>query len=312
MAIDRKRIYHKRDRLWQLQAFCHTARLGSFMQAAESLGITQPSVSIQIRELENELETLLFDRSASGVELTPAGQRFFDLAEPLVRGADELSVASTDQFDEAFREHLQLAASVVGAACVLPRFVVQYRNLYPNVRLTVRNGPLREGLELLLGDEVEFTLGVKDSYREDSFRYREILTYEIVLITALDHPLAGRESVSPEEASAWPAIVPAAGTHSRHFGEAAARQFGVDIKAAIEVGGWGVIKRYVESGLGISIVPSIAVLKTDRLAVISLREYFQRRSFGVFTRRGEYLTPPARAFLRLVIPDFPEPLVPPS
>lgn len=312
MAIDRKRIYHKRDRLWQLQAFCHAARLGSFMQAAESLGITQPSVSIQIRELEDELETLLFDRSVSGVALTRAGQRFFALAEPLVRGANELSIASTDQFDEAIQEHLQLAASVIGAACVLPRFVVQYRHLYPNVRLTVRNGRLRKGLDLLLGDEVEFTLGAKDSYREDSLQYREVLTYEIVLITALDHPLAGRETVSLEEASAWPAIVPAAGTYSRQFGETAARQFGLDIKAAIEVGGWGEIKRYVESGLGISVVPSIAVIETDRLAVISLEKYFPRHSFGVFTRRGEYLTPPARAFLRLMIPDFPDPLVAPS
>lgn len=269
-------------------------------------------VSLQVRELENELETFLFDRSVSGIELTRAGQRFFELAGPLVRGADELSIASTDQFDEAKREHLQLAASVAGAAHVLPRFVVRYRNLYPNVRLTVRNGPLRQGLELLLGDEVEFTLGPKDFYREDLLQYREIRTYEIVLITSLDHPLAGRESVSPEEASAWPAIVPPAGTYSRQFGENAARQFGVDIKAAIEVGGWGVIKRYVEAGLGISIVPSIAVTEADRLAVIPLRGYFQRRSFGVFTRRGEYLTPPARIFLHLMIPDFPDPLAPPS
>ena len=219
MAIDRKRIYHKRDRLWQLQAFCRAAQLGSFMQAAESLGVTQPSVSFQVRELENELETFLFDRSVSGIELTRAGQRFFELAEPLVQGAAELSVASTDQFDEAMREHLQLAASTVGAACVLPRFVAQYRNLYPNVRLTVRNGPLREGLELLLADEVEFTLGVKESYREDSLQYREVLTYEIVLVTALDHPLAARETVSPKRPAPGPRScrppVPTAGSSEK-------------------------------------------------------------------------------------------------
>ena len=312
MAVDRKRIYHKRDRLRQLQAFCHAARLGSFMRAAESLGVTQPAVSLQVRELENELETFLFDRSSSGVELTRAGRRFFDLADPLVRGAGELSLAAaTDWFCEGIPEHLYLAASVLGAACVLPWFVVQFRDVYPNVRLTVRNGPLHEGLELLLGDEVEFMLREKDSYREDSLEYREILTYEVVLITSLDHPLAGRETVSPEEAGAWPAIVPTAELRSGQSGDNAARQFGLDIKAAVEVDGWGVIKRYVESGLGISVVPSIAVLETDRLAVISLKECFPRRSFGVFTRRGEYLTPPAREFLRLVMPESPDPLVPP-
>ena len=278
------------------------------MQAAESLGVTQPSVSSQVRELEKELETFLFDRSESGVELTRAGQRFYDLADPLVRGIDELSIGPTDRIDAAIPEHLHLAASAVGAACVLPRYIAQIRELHPSVRLTVRHGPLREGLELLVGDEVELVLGEKDSYREDALEYREVLTYELVLITSLDHPLAGRETVSPEEVGAWPAIVPSADVYSGQYGGNIARQFGLDARAAIEVGGWGVIKRYVERGLGVSVVPSMAVSEPDRLSVIPLGEYFPRYSFGVFTHRGEYLTPPARALLRLMIPGFPEPL----
>ena len=308
--VDPKRTRHKRDRLWQLQVFCHAARLGSFTQAAETLGLTQPAVSFQVRELENELEAFLFDRSGSGVELTPAGRRFFDIAAPLVRRVDKLSVLPMDHIDEAVPAHLYLAASSLGAACVLPRYIARFRKLYPNVRLTLRHGPLLKGLELLVDDEVEFVLGEKDSCPTDSLEYREILTYQIVLIASLDHPLARRETVSPEEVRAWPTIVPAASTYSGQYGENVARQFGLDTKGSIEVGGWGVIKRYVERGLGISIVPDLAVLETDRLAVIPLKEYFQRHSFGVFTHRGEYLTPPARELLRLMNSSFANPLVP--
>ena len=306
MAVDRKRIYHKRDRLRQLRAFCHAARLSSITQAADSLGVSQPSVSIHVRELENELETVLFDRSSSGVALTRAGKRFFKLAEPLVQGMDELSGTLTERSDDATPDRIQLAASAVGAACVLPPYVRRFRDSCPEVLLEVKNCIQRQGLELLLDDEVEFVLGVKEPQPEDSLEFRQILPYEIVLITSVDHPLAGRKTVSPEEAGAWPAIVPAAGTYSRQFGDTAARQFGVDVKAVIEVGGWGVIKRYVEYGLGISVVPSISILESDRVAVIPLREYFPTRSYGVFTRRGRYLTPPAMQFLRLMIPDFPD------
>ena len=311
MAVDRKRIYHKRDRLRQLRAFCHAARLNSITRAAEAIGVSQPSVSLHLRELENELEVILFDRSSSGIALTRAGKQFFKLAEPLVQGMDELSVTLMEQSDDATPDSIQLAATALGAACILPPYVKRFRDSWPEIRLEVKNCPQREGLDLLLGDEVEFVFGAKDPHPDGTLEFRQIVPYDIVLITSMDHPLAGRTTVSPEEASAWPAIVPAAGTYSRQFGDTAARQFGVDVKAVIEVGGWGVIKRYVEHGLGISVVPSVSILESDRVAVIPLKEYFPTRSYGVFTRRGKYLTLHALRFLRLMIPDFPDRPPPP-
>ena len=308
MAVDRKRIYHKRDRLRQLRAFCCAARYSSITQAAEMLGVSQPSVSLHVRELENELDTPLFDRSGQGVGLTRAGKRLYGLAEPLVRGMDHLPSTLLDGTDDTIPDRLHVAASVAGAAYVLPAYVRRLRELYPDIRLQVRNCLLRDGMKLLLDDEVECVFGVKDPYPEDSLEYRQILAYDIVLITARNHPLAGRDTVTPREASEWPAIVPAAGTYSRQFGETAARQFGVDIKSVIQAPGWGVIKRYVEAGLGISIVPSLCVKETDRLSVIPLRDYFPTRSYGVFTRRARYLTSSVRQLLRLMIPDFPDPL----
>ena len=305
MTVHRKRVYHKRDRLRQLRAFCHAARLGSFARAADRLDVSPTSVSLHVRELESELEALLFDRGGSGISLTRAGERLLKLAQPLVQDMDELSVDLVERLEDTIPDRLHLAASVVGAACVLPPYVRRFREMYPGIRLQVRNCPLREGLDLLLDDKVAFVLGVKDPYPEDTLTYHHVVAYDIVLITSLDHPLAGRERVSPQEAGAWPAIVPAAGTYSRQFGETAARQFGIDVKAVIEVGGWGAIKRYVENGLGISLVPSISITETDRLAVIPLKEYFPNRSYGVFTRRGKYMTLSARRFLRLMVPDFP-------
>ena len=309
MAVDRQRIYHKRDRLRQLRAFCHAARHGSITQAAESLGLSQPAVSVHVRELENELDAILFDRGGPGVALTSAGKRLWELAEPLVRGMDGLSVNFMERLDDTISGRIQLAASVAGAAFILPPYIKQFRDRYPEIRLRVKNRPSNEGVKLLLADEVEFALGVKDSSVEDTLDYRELLPYGIVLITSLDHPLAGRETVSPEEAAVWPAIVPAAGTYSRQFGETAARRFGVNV--VIEVGGWGVIKRYVEIGLGISLVPSICISEADQLSVIPLNEYFPTRSYGVFTRRGKFLTPAARRLLRLMDLDFPDPPEPP-
>ena len=313
VAVDRKRIYHKRDRLRQLRAFCRVTQLGSITRAADSLGLTQPAVSTHVRELERELEAVLFDRSVGGgasLALTTAGRRLYALSAPLVQDMDDLSVNFRERIDDTVMGGFQLAASVAGAAIVLPPYIKRLREQYPGIRMRVRNCLLSEGIKLLLHGAVELVLGAKEPYSEETLEYREILTYEIVLITSPNHPLAGRGTVSPEEAAAWPSIVPSDGTYSGQFGATAARQLGLDGKAVIEVSGWDAIKRCVETGLGIAVVPSICIRETDQLSVIPLREYFPIRSYGVFTNRGAFLSPPARQLLRLFKSDSPVPSLP--
>jgi len=305
MDADRQRTYDKRDRLRQFRAFCHAARLGNITRAAEYLDISPQAVSAHLRQLELELAAILFDRAGPGTGLTSAGEKLYELAMPLVQGLDALSDDFMERVDDNVHRPLQIAANVAGASSVLPPYIKQFRDQNPYVRLRVRNCPPREGWRLLLDDEVEIMLGVKDYYPEDTLEYRHLLPFDIVLITSMEHPLAGRETASPEEVRAWPAISPPAGTHSQQFDESI-QQFGVDVEKGIEVRGWSVIKRYVENGLGIALVPSISVHDTDRLSVIPLKDYFRTRSFGVFTRRGEHLTPPARRFLGLLTRDIPD------
>lgn len=307
MAVDRENLYRKRDRLKQLRAFCLAADLKSFTRAAERLDLSQPAVSLHVRELENELKAMLFHRSGAGITLTEAGERFYALAAPLVNGVDNLPADLMARIDAIGPSRLHLAASVAGAAILLPPYVRRFREEYPNVRLRVRNCLLREGIELLLDGKVELVLGARDPYPSDSVEYRELLRYDIVLITSLDHPLAGRETVTPEEAQAWRSIVPHAGAYSTQSGETAAERFGVHDNAVIRVGGWGVIKRFVEYGLGIAVVPSISIHETDRLSVIPLGAYFPSRSYGVYTRRRKFLSPPARRLLLLMGQKFPPP-----
>ena len=304
MTADGRRVVHKRDRLRQLRAFCHAVRFGSFSKAAEHLGVSQPAVSLHVRELEYELEALLFERGGWGARLTAAGKQLHELASPLVEAMDGLFEDFAERIEADVTGHLDIAASVAGAANVLPPYVKRFRDRYPGVRVRVRNGTLGDGMALLRAGDVELVLGAREPLEGNALEYHEMLSYDIVLITSREHPLAGRNTVTPQEAAMWPAIVPPAGSYSRQFGETAAREFGVDVQAVIEVGGWGVIKRYVEWGLGICVVPSVCIYATDQLWVIPLTEYFARRSFGVYTRRENALTAPARQLLGIMIPGL--------
>ena len=301
------RIRDKRDRLRQLRAFCETLRRGSISRAAEHLGVTQPAVSLNVRDLEHELGEALLVRTTTGIEPTPAGERLYALADSLVRDVDSLLGDFARHLDLAPHDGLRIASSGAGAAFVLPAYLKRFRDTWPDIVVRLDTARVHEGLARLLDDEVDLVVGPRECFSEQSVVYHELRTYRIVLITAPGHPLAGRDSVSPREAAAFPALVPPAGTYSRQFGETAAEALGIVIDAVIEVGGWGVLKRYVEAGFGLSVVPSLVLNDTDRLAVVALEWDDPPRSFGVYARTDRHLTPAARRFLEMLIPSGPPP-----
>lgn len=203
-----------------------------------------------------------------------------------------------------------MAASHAGAAFVLPRFVRQFRDRRPDVPVRLVTAQQREALGLLLGGGADLACGPKESC-PDIVHYEELLTYGLVLITPPDHPLAGCKRVSPAEAAAYGAIVPARGTFSRQFGESAAGAIGVDVNPRVEVGGWSEVKRHVEAGLGISVIPSLCLGGADRLAVTAIEADLPEYSYGVYVRRRQLLAPPARDFLEVLAPDLPEAVLAP-
>ena len=311
MSDPRLPIRDKRDRLRQLRAFCETVRRGSVSRAAEHLGVTQPAVSLQVRDLEHELGATLFARGATGISPTPAGERLHRMVEPLVRKADSLFEDVHRHLDLEPDGGVRLALSNAGATFVLPPRLKRFRDAYPLVPVRMETTPVYNAIRRLLDDEVDLALGPKEPFDEATLVYHELLTYELVLVAPLDHPLAGRASVTPQDAAAWPAVVPPPESYSRQFGESAARALGLDINAVAEVGGWGALKRYVEAGFGVSVIPSLVVSDTDRLAVVAVELDEPPRSFGVYLRGDRHFTPEARRFLEMLLSDAPE-LAPPT
>jgi len=248
----------------QLRAFCMAAKTGSISKAASRLQLSQPSVSLQIQALEKELQILLFERRGPKICLTPAGQLLLDMAEPLVAGIDNL----VESFAAAVSE--------------------------------VSSGPL----DIASGDDtVDFAIGAMDEVPEDLLYY-PIYNYPPILIMPEDHELAKRKSVTPKDISPHGLILPPRSLSTLNQIDGVFRQHGLPCHVVLEVGGWEVIKRYVELGLGISIVTSFCLRGHERLVTIPVDKYFPSRSFGVVMRRGKFLSPQAKAFLEFMDADF--------
>jgi DNA-binding transcriptional LysR family regulator len=297
------RLYYKQNRLKQLRAFCCAAQTGSVSKAAERLYLSQPSVSLQIQALERELKVTLFERRGPKIHLTPDGRNLYELAQPLVHGIDALAETFAAESGRITSGELSIAAGESTLLYLLPNLVKRFAEEYPGIRIKLQNVTGRDGLALLRADEVDLAVGSMIDTPDD-ITYHPIFTYDPVLITALDHPLAHKKQVTLEEVSPYGLILPPRHLSTWRVVDTVFHQHNLDYQVTLEAGGWEVVKKYVELGLGISIVTSICLTGNERLAAIPLDRYFPKRSYGVVLRRGKFITPQTRLFIEMMDPDF--------
>ena len=298
-------VYYKQNRLKQLRAFCHAAQAGSISKAAEQLFLSQPSVSLQIQALERELKTTLFERRGPKIRLTPEGKILNDLARPMVQGIDSLSDTFAAHCGDLQSGELNIAAGESTILYILPTPMKQFADRYPGIRLKMHNVTGRDGMAMLRADDVDFAVGSMLEVPAD-LNYYPIFTYDPWLITARDHPLAERKSVTLKDISPYELILPPRQLSTWRIVDLAFQQHNLNYRVALEVGGWEVIKRYVELGLGISIVTGICITERDidRLAIIPVGKYFPKRRYGVVLREGKFLSPQAKLFIEMMRPGF--------
>ena len=295
--------YPDSDRLKQLRSFCQVVRWRSFTRAAEHLGLSQPSISQQIRSLEAEFAATLFERDGRHITLTPAGEDLHQLAASLVAGMDRLPDTFAEEHTGIPASELHIAAGEVASVFILPPFLKRFRDEHPGTRLVVRSSTGREGVAWLFGYEVEFMVGAMDVV-SDAADFRPLFSCEHVLLVPLGHPLAGRESVEPSEAAAYPAIMPTRNTRSRRFADFVSWGLGINPEVVVEVDGWETAKLYVEAGIGITVVPELCITGRERVWKIPVKRYYPKRTYGVITRAGERLSLAARTFIGLMDPSF--------
>lgn len=297
------RFAYKGDRLKPLRAFCQTARLGSVSRAAEALFLSQPAVTLQLQALERDMGVRLLERVGRRLTLTREGTELYELARPLVEGVDGLDGAFRNRLRGLDAGELHVAAGSSTILYLLPKIVAAFRAAQPQVRLSLHNVTGAGGLDLLRSDAVDLAVGSMLDVPND-LSYAPVYSFEPMLITPLDHPLAGKADLGLQDLSPYGLILPPQRLTTYRMVDLVFQQNRVPYTVALEVGGWEVIKQYVAMGLGISIVTAICLTQADRtrLAARSLAKYFPSRSYGVVVRKGKYLSPQARAFSELIQP----------
>lgn len=293
--------YYKQNRLKKLRAFCQVAKYGSVTKAAERLFASQPTISLQIQALEREMEVTLFERNGPKITLTAEGRVLYELSEPLVQSVDHLHETFSAHCGNLSTGELSIAAGESTILYILPEPVRKFTKQYPGIKIRLANETGRDGLEMLRNNDIDIAIGSMLEIPED-IDYEPVVTYNPVLIAPKNHPLSKVKDINLSDITPYGLILPPRHLSTWRIVKMVFAQHNINYTVALEAGGWEVIKRYVKIGMGISIVTDVCITEQDKedLTIIPLDKYFPKRSYGIVTRKGKFLSIPAERFIDLM------------
>jgi LysR family transcriptional activator of glutamate synthase operon len=239
--------------LRQLVYFETVARLGGFSRAAEQLHIAQPAISAQIRRLERELGTALFERTTRRVGLTHAGTLLLVRARVVLAELDGAR-SDLDQLAAVLRGQLRLGVTQVLGSLDLPGLLAAFHRRYPDVTLAVRSGLVAELLAELDAGAVDALIAPIHDDLPDRYLARPLAAERLTLVTAPGHPFTGRRILSLADVYDEPFVCLRAGSGLHTILTAAATEHGFTARIQFEAPDPASIRRFVAAGLGVALL----------------------------------------------------------
>ncbi|HET8819834.1 MAG TPA: LysR family transcriptional regulator [Xanthomonadaceae bacterium] len=282
------------DALRPLRAFAQVARFGSVSRAAESLGISQPAVTLQLQALAREHGVVLLQRSGRRLVPTDAGQALLALARPLVDGIDGLGAALQSRLQAQSPGALSVAAGGIALRQLLPGAL----RAWNGTPVHLQHGGGGDALALLRGGDCTLAVGSWLDVPGD-IEFQPLLHSPACLVVPSAHRLAGVRCPTPADLAGHGLVLPATRRTTRQLVDLAYGRAGLDLVVAREAGDWPAVLQLVALGQGITISTALAVAPGDDAGLVArpLPAVFPTRPYGVAWRRGRTPGPAALRFI---------------
>lgn len=284
-------------------------RAGSFTAAAKVLHMTQPAVSLHVKQLEEELHARLLERDARSVKLTASGKVLLQAAETIL-GTVEDTQRRIREMEAPERGTVMVACGDTVALQLLPPVLAAFRRLRPVAEVAIRNHGSRRIADLVLHREADIGIVTQGAWMDDALWARTILVEPLWLALPPGHALADRTDLGPEHVDGQPAVLLAPPSETRALIDQGLRDAGAKPAVVMESGNLEVVKAYVQGGMGVSILPDMAIDAGDRerMRLHPLPPPFPRRQIAVIRRKDRIPSMLATDLLRLLAERFRAPI----
>jgi len=287
----------------QLKLFESVARNSSFTRAAEELYLSQPAVSTQIKQLENEVGTPLFERMGKKIFLTEAGREMYEFSRSIAKKFDDVSMI-LGEMKGVKRGHLDIVVTSTAecfAPYLLAAFCKQHSGITVNLDVTNREALLRQ-----LADNIPDMAIMGSPQGGMDLEADSFMSNPLVVIAPLNHPLSGSGRIPLQTLLKESFIVREKGSGTRNAIQIFLEQRGLTMTTTMEMSRNEAIKHAVMAGLGLGIV-SIHTLEMelalDRLVVLNVEGFPILKDWYIVHRAGKRFSAAAQTFKEFVLSE---------
>lgn len=287
--------------LHQLKVFATVAKLRNFTQAAETLDIRQPSVSLLIQGMQRELEVKLFERLGNKVHLTTAGEALLHDVEAILSRVEGIK-ERMDEIKGLKKGRIRVGGSALAAASFLPVIIEKFKKEHQGIEVILKIQRTEDLEKGLLEGELDIAIAGWP-LRSPLLLAKPYLEEEIVAIAPPRHPLTKKRSVSLETLAREPLIAPERGIRTRELLEQRFAQEGIPFVPLVEIsaqtGARDTIRSAVAGGLGIGFVAkchALGDIKAGRVKLLKVPELNLKRTMYIVIHKNRQAPSLVRAF----------------
>ena len=287
--------------LRNIVTFLRIAELQSFTKAAKQLGYNQSTVTVQIQQLESELNIKLFDRIGKNIRLTEKGTEFFEYANELVAIADKAKKIAVKPSKPVGKVRIGMLESL--AMSVFPEILYKFHKLYPEVETVVKADATFQIFDMLNHNEIDmlFTFD-KKYYNQEWIRSYE-KKYDVAFVASADDEIAKKENIKIEDLLKEPFMLTEKDVCYRVPFDEYLSSIDKSVDPFLEIGNTETIIYFLKRNMGVSLLPYYTVKKSvenKELAILDIKELQIKMYIQILYHRNKWKTPQMQALEDLI------------
>ena len=278
--------------LRNLYTFMQVAELNSFTKAADKLGYSQPTISFQIKQLEQELQTPLFERIGHTVSITNKGKEVLQYAQRIYQLMEEMA----DISEKDTELHGSLRIGMADSLClpIIVKNFSSFREKYPNISLSIMTASTADLFKLLERNEVDVICTMDQRVYNTNYKIVSEEKMLAHLVCSHLHPLANKKSIKVDDILDQPFLLTEKGVSYRHILDEKLAKLDKEVSPVLEISNPDYICQLIEANMGISYLPDYVTqdaVKKGKVVQLKLNNFDAELWKLIVVHRDKWISP---------------------